>query len=74
MLSYKIRYTHTDKRSLGLQLLRLLHAMGEGIESQDSTVATRKLEHDRPPAPNQRKKDDQHKSSYIHVPTVWSLL
>ena len=38
------------------------------------TVEGRKLEHDRPPAPNQSKEENQHKSSYVHVPTLWSLL
>ena len=33
------------------------------------SVEARKLEHDRPPIPNQRKEANQHKSSYIHVPT-----
>ena len=28
----------------------------------------RQLEHDRPPTPNQRKKENQHNSSYIQVP------
>ena len=39
-----------------------------------STVEARKLEHDRPPTPKQRTKENQHKSSYIHVPSCWSLL
>ena len=33
------------------------------------TVEARRLEHDRPPIPNQRKKEDQNKSPYIHGPT-----
>ena len=32
-------------------------------------VEARKLEHDRPPTLNQRKKDNQHKSSYTYVST-----
>ena len=32
------------------------------------TVEGRKLEHDRPPTTNQRKKEKQHKPSYMHVP------
>ena len=39
-----------------------------------TTVEARKLEHDRPQTQNQRKKESQHKSSYVHVPTFWSLL
>ena len=31
------------------------------------TVEARKLEHDGPPTPNQRKKNCHHKSFYIHV-------
>ena len=37
-------------------------------------VESRKLEHDRPLIPNPTKKEHQHKSSYIHVATFWSLL
>ena len=33
-----------------------------------------KLEHDHPPTPKHRKKDNQHKPSYIHVATFCSLL
>ena len=32
------------------------------------TVEVRKLEHDRPPTPNQATKQKQHESSHIHVP------
>ena len=39
-----------------------------------SAVEARKLEHARPPTRNLRKQESQHKSSYIHVPTFWSLL
>ena len=38
------------------------------------TVAATKLEHDHPPTLNQRKKEHQHKSSYLHVPTFWMPL
>ena len=38
------------------------------------TEEARKLERDQPPTPNQRQKEDQLKSSYIHLPTFWSLL
>ena len=31
------------------------------------------VEHDPPPTPNQTRKERQHNSSCIHVPTVWSL-
>ena len=37
------------------------------------TVEAGELEHDRPPSRNHRNNDNQHKSCYIHVPTVWSL-
>ena len=37
-------------------------------------VGHRKLEHVGLPTPSQRKKERQHKSAYIHVPTYWSLL
>ena len=40
----------------------------------ESTVGARKLEHARPPIPNHRKKENQHTSSFIHVPTFGSLL
>ena len=42
----------------------LLYSWGSHV-----TVGARKLEHDHPPTPNQRKKDNWHKSSCIHVPT-----
>ena len=52
---------------------------GWGWHSRNSSaVEARKLEHDRPPTPTQRNKDDLHKSSYIHLPTffgrssIWS--
>ena len=45
-----------------------------GSPRQGVTVDARKLEHDRPPTSNQRKKDNQHKLPYSHVPTFWSLL
>ena len=38
------------------------------------TVKSRSLEHDRPSTSNQRNKDNQHKSSYIHVSTCLNLL
>ena len=39
-----------------------------------SFTAESRKEHDRPPTPNQNIKENQHKSSYIHVPSFWSLL
>ena len=33
----------------------------------------RKVEHGRPPTPSQRKKQEQQKSSYIHIPSLWNL-
>ena len=38
------------------------------------TVEAGMLEHGRPPTPNKRKKENQHNSPYVHVPTFWSLL
>ena len=41
---------------------------GLGQESRlPLTVEARKLAHGRPPTQNQRKKEHQHKSSYMHV-------
>ena len=37
-------------------------------------VQAKKLEYDYPPYPNPRKKENQHKTSQIHIPTFWSLL
>ena len=45
-----------------------------GFRARGSTVEARKLEHSRPPTPNQRKMENPHKSPYIHVPTLRSLL
>ena len=36
-------------------------------------VEARQLEHGCPPTPNQRKKRQLQESSYLHVPTFWSL-
>ena len=44
------------------------------ISGTPLTVEATKLEHDRPPTPNQRKKEHQHSSSYMQVPTFRSLL
>ena len=33
-----------------------------------------KLEYNCPPSPNPRKKENQPKSSHVHLPTFWSLL
>ena len=33
----------------------------------------KKVEHNRPPVPNQRKRENQHGSPYIHVPICWRL-
>ena len=41
-------------------------------KARSFTVEARKLEHARPPTPNQRKKENQHKSSHIYVPNFWS--
>ena len=38
------------------------------------TAEARKLEHELPPVPKQRKQHNQHTSSYIHVVIFWSLL
>ena len=38
-----------------------------------TAVDSKKLAHDIPPTPNQRKRQDRHESSYISVPTLWSL-
>ena len=38
------------------------------ILSLSPTVEARNLEQDRPPTTNQRKKEHQHKSSYLHAP------
>ena len=67
---------------------RMIHAgfpacVGLGLEdcgphrtgtADMTTVEARKLKHARPPTPKQRKKDNQHKSDSIHVPTFWGLL
>ena len=37
-------------------------------------VVARKSEHDHPPTPNQRKKENQPTSCRIHIPTLRSLL
>ena len=37
-------------------------------------IGARKLEQDRPLVPTPINKENQHKSSYIHVPSFWSLL
>ena len=46
----------------------------EDRPSKPHAVEARKLEHDRPLIPDERKKEDQHESCYIHVPTFGSLL
>ena len=38
------------------------------------TVEARELEYAHPPYPQPRKKENQHKTSQIHIPTFWSLL
>ena len=47
---------------------------GAQAASMVSTLDATKLEHDRPPVPNRGEKEDQHESSDINVPTLWSLL
>ena len=56
--------------------LNLVHAPGIHSRLANCYVAVeaRKLEHDRPATLNQRKKEYQHKPSYIHVPTSWSQM
>ena len=50
-----------------------IHRISIAVTMRHKRVEARKLEHDRPPTQNQRKKEHQHKSSDIHVPTFWSL-
>ena len=61
---------HYDPKSVevpeGAAAFRAVHA-------KPCTVEATKLEHDPPPTPNPKKKENQHKSSYIYVPTFWSL-
>ena len=42
------------------------------MKSLADRVEAKKLKYDRAPSPDQRKKDNQHESFYIHVPTCWS--
>ena len=44
------------------------------VDSAWLTVEARKLEYDHPLIPNKRKKENKHKSSYIRIPSVRSLL
>ena len=43
-------------------------------DAHSGTVEARKLKHEGPRTPNRRKAENQHKSSYIHVPSFWSPL
>ena len=51
------------------------HFCGLRVQSQGLLeVEVKPLEHELSSNPNQGKKEQQHKSSYIHVPTVSSLI
>ena len=72
-------YPHITGRSfkpVGICNDRGVEELEKGVgDSSSITMEARKLEHEhgRPPTPIQRKQENRHNSSHIHVPPFWSL-